>query len=104
MTLQEIMRAISQLSSDDLDQLTEFMDRQRKSQGHEPMSEAELGAMIDTILQTAEPSEVVAGTMDVDELMRGIDAIREGHSQAELDAIAAAMNEEYVEPDETGNG
>jgi len=45
-----------------------------------------------------EATELRPGTMDVDKLIIAIDKIREGMSEAEIDAMVAAMNEEYIEP------
>ncbi len=36
--------------------------------------------------------------MNVDALMRAVDEIREGLTEAEIDEMIAAMNEEYIEP------
>ena len=100
MTLQEILKAVDDLPWDDLEKLQQHIDHRRAARQPAPMSEDDLRRQIDEILKDAEPVELVRGTMNVDELMRGIDAIREGLSQQELDEIVKAMNEEYVEIDE----
>jgi len=75
MTLQEIKRAIDQLSSDERAELRTYIDQQ-------PISPAK--------------------TLSAEERIRRLDAaakaIREGLSEAEWAEIEAAMNEEYIEP------
>lgn len=51
---------------------------------------------INEILATAEPTELRAGTMDVEKLIEGTRLMWEGLSAEEIEAIVQSMNEEYV--------
>lgn len=49
---------------------------------------------IERLLAIAEAVTLQRGTMDIAKLERAVEAMREGLSQAELNAIADAMDEE----------
>ncbi|MAS32369.1 MAG: hypothetical protein CL610_00085 [Anaerolineaceae bacterium] len=100
MTLQEILEALDELSWEEMEALQQHLDQRRSGHQRDLMTEAAVRRQIDDILKDAEPVELVAGTMDVEKLMRGIDAMREGLTQEELEEIADAMNEEYIEVDD----
>jgi hypothetical protein len=74
MTFSDVVKAVDQFSPDELRQLKEYIE-QREQQ-----------------------IELHAGTLDVDELMRGLEALRAGLSNEEFREIEHAMNDEYVEP------
>lgn len=74
MTVADIMRAIEDFSIDELRQLRTYID-QRENE-----------------------IEFKAGTIDVDELLSGLEEIRAGLSIEEFAEIERAMNEEYIEP------
>jgi hypothetical protein len=76
--LDELMRAVDELSDEELRQLRDYVNQRHTSD--------------------EEDTELRAGTMNVDALMRAVDEIREGLTQQELDEMIAAMNEEYIEP------
>ncbi len=71
---EEVMRAVDQFSPDQLQQLREYIE-QREQQ---------------MILK--------AGTLNMDELLEGLEEMRAGLTSAEFNAIERAMNEEYIEP------
>ena len=48
--------------------------------------------------QREQQMELEAGTLDMTSLLRGLEAMRAGLSDAEFHEIERAMNEEYVEP------
>ena len=78
MTLDELIKAVDTLSSEEFRQLRNYVNQRHV---HE---------QVDT--------ELRAGTMNVDALMRAVDQIREGLTEEEIETMVAAMNEEYVEP------
>ncbi|MBZ0321179.1 MAG: hypothetical protein K8L91_32495 [Anaerolineae bacterium] len=53
---------------------------------------------IESLLEQAQPVSLKAGTMNVDQLASAFESMREGLSEADLQEIVAAMNEEYLEP------
>jgi hypothetical protein len=71
MTLQDVMKAVDQLSPDELRELREYIERRESSP--EPVPELT-------------PAERIR------RLDAAVDAIREGMTQAELDDMTAAMN------------
>lgn len=74
MTLNEILKAVDELSPDERRQLRDYLDQQEQpAQEHR------------------------AGTMDINALMRAVDEFREGLTEEELDEMIALMNEEYIE-------
>jgi hypothetical protein len=74
MTFPEVMKALDELSLEELGRLREEIDL-RTTQG-----------------------DLHAGTMNVDALLRAASELTEGLSEAEIEVMIAAMNEEYVEP------
>lgn len=80
-----------ELSWDEIEALQERIDQRRKHQTSN--ADEELRRQIDEILKDAEPPELVPGTMNMEKLLQGIDAMREGLTQEELDEIVQAMNE-----------
>lgn len=103
MTLQEMLAAVDELSWDEIEELQERIDQRRKHQHQTPAADEELRRQLAEIFKDAEPVVLVPGTMNVEKLMQGIDAMREGLTQEELNAIADAMNEEFVEMDDSGD-
>jgi uncharacterized protein YeeX (DUF496 family) len=74
MTLREVIKALDDLSDEELNELRREID-----------------------LRT-EQEELRSGTMDVDALLRAAADLTDGLTQDEIDAMVAAMNEEYIEP------
>lgn len=103
MTLTDLINALDDLSSEDLEQLQQQINI-RRQQPSTPTDVQQLRQQIAAILQDADPIELVAGTMDVDKLATALEAMREGLTEQELDEIAEAMNAEYIEPDNKLNG
>lgn len=62
-----------------------------------PYERREVRAYLDRLENKS--NEVKSQPFDFDALMAGVDAFRQGLSEAELDEMIALMNEEYVEPD-----
>lgn len=77
LTLQDVIKAVDQLSPDERRELREYLD-QRES--------------VPQPVQELTPEERIR-RMD-----EAVKAIREGMTQAELEDMIAAMNEEYIEP------
>jgi hypothetical protein len=98
MTLSDLLKAIDDLPLKDLDKLQQRIDARRKPQSVETGDERRLRDIAE-ILKDAEPVELKSGTMDAEKLAAAFDAIREGLTQEERDAIADAMDFEYIEPD-----
>lgn len=69
MMLPDVMKVVDELSPDQLRQLREYI-QQREQQ-----------------------LELQAGTVDMDVLLQGLDAMRAGLSEAEFHEIGQAMNE-----------
>lgn len=78
MMLDELMKAVDRLSNEELRQLRDYVNQRHTDEEEE--------------------TELLTGTMNVDALMRAVDEIREGLTEAEIDEMIAAMNEEYIEP------
>ena len=77
MLLKDVMKALDHLSAEQLRQLREYI-QQREQQ-----------------------VDLKAGTVNMDELMAGLEEMRAGLTDEEFRAIERAMNEEYVEsPDD----
>lgn len=72
MTLNELKRAINELSPDELNELHEYIEFR--------------------LPHTLSPEERVAL------LKRGVSSIRESMTPAELDELVEAINSEYIEP------
>jgi uncharacterized protein YeeX (DUF496 family) len=77
MTLQDVKKAIDNLSPEERRELREYLERRESS---EPFA------------QVLSPEERIR-RMDA-----AVETIRAGMSQAELDDMTAAMNAEYIEP------
>ncbi|MDZ4672392.1 MAG: hypothetical protein SH821_16140 [Phototrophicales bacterium] len=107
MTLQDVLRVIDKLPDEDVAQIKQhIVDRENRQKlpitandMQQFWAQEHIQAEIQAIISQAEPVELQAGTMDVDKLMEAIVAMREGLSEAELEAIIADMNEEYIEDD-----
>jgi uncharacterized protein YeeX (DUF496 family) len=78
MTLDELIRAVDRLSDEELRQLRDYVNQRQ--------------------VREQDNTELRAGTMNVDALMRAVDQIREGLTEQEIETMIAAMNEEYIEP------
>jgi hypothetical protein len=74
MTFPEMMKAVDELSADQLRELREYI-QQREQQ-----------------------IELRAGTLNMDQFLKGLEEIRAGLTNEEFSEIERAMNEEYVEP------
>jgi hypothetical protein len=72
-TLTDILKALDDLSRDELRELRQQIDRRTAT------------------------AELRAGTMDIDALLRAAAEITNGLSDDELKRMTAAMNEEYIE-------
>jgi phosphoserine phosphatase len=91
MMLDDVFKMIDQLTPDERQQVKEYIE-------YPPQT---LQEKIDAILATAEPTELQAGTMDIDKLMEAARAMWEGLTEEEIEAIVQSMNEEYIQPDRT---
>jgi hypothetical protein len=78
MMLVDVMKALDHLSLDQLRQVREYI-QQREQQ-----------------------MMLKAGTLSMDELLEGLEAMRAGLTDAQFSEIERAMNEEYVEPLDEG--
>lgn len=74
MILTDVMKAVDQFSPEQLRQLRE------------------------TIQQREQQIEPKAGTLNMDELLEGLEEMRAGLTDEEFREIERAMNEEYIEP------
>jgi len=74
MMFTDVMRALDQFSPDQLRQLREYIQRREQQ------------------------IELKAGTLNMDELLEGLEEMRVGLTDDEFREIERAMNEEYVEP------
>ncbi len=74
MIFTDVMKAVEQFSPEELRQLREY------------------------IQQREQHPELKAGTLDMDELLEGLEEMRLGLTDDEFREIERAMNEEYVEP------
>lgn len=74
MILTDVMKAVDQFSPEQLRQLRE------------------------TIQQRKQQIEPKAGTLNMDELLEGLEEMRAGLTDEEFREIERAMNEEYIEP------
>jgi len=70
----DVIKAVDQLPPDQLRQLREYI-QQREQQ-----------------------IELKAGTLNMDELLEGLEEMRAGLTDEEFREIERAMNEEYIEP------
>jgi hypothetical protein len=77
MTLQDVIKAVDQLSPEELRELREYIEQREGT--HSPV-------------QALTPGERIR------RLDAAVEAIREGMTQAELDEMTVAMNAEYIEP------
>ena len=93
MILDEVFKIIDRLTPEQKQQVKRYLDDQPDVLRHE----------INTILATAQPAPLQAGTMDMDQLLHAVHAMWDGLDESEVEAIVQAMNEEYVEPDMTTN-
>jgi hypothetical protein len=101
MTLQEMLKAVDELPWEDLEKLQERINARRQRQALPPYSSRQqMMDEINRILQSAEPVELMAGTMDVDRLAVAVAAMRAGLTEAQLDDMVKAMNEEFIAPGE----
>jgi septation ring formation regulator EzrA len=75
MTLQDVLKAVDQLSPDELRELRAYLD-QREGTPH--------------------PTEELSAETRARRLDAAVEALREGLTQAELDEMTAAMNAERV--------
>ncbi|MBL8155821.1 MAG: hypothetical protein JNM70_16685 [Anaerolineae bacterium] len=74
MILTDVMKALDQFSPDQLRQLREY------------------------IQQRVQQIELKAGTLNMDDLLEGLEEMRAGLTDEEFGEIERAMNEEYIEP------
>lgn len=74
MTLTEVIKVVDEFSADQLRQLREYI-QQREQQ-----------------------IELKAGTLNMDELLEGLEEMRAGLTDEQFREIEQAMNEEYIEP------
>ena len=103
MTLNDLLKAIDDLPLEDLDKVQQRINARRKKQTAVSDDEKLLQDIAE-ILKDAEPVELKAGTMDAEKLAAAFDAIRQGLTQEERDAIADAMDFEYIESDDQLDG
>lgn len=75
MNLHEIITAMQQLDPNQLQQLKSYMD---EIESHEPVPET--------------------ATLDVEAVQRAVAKMHEGLTEADIDEITQAMNQEYIEP------
>jgi hypothetical protein len=78
MMFTDVMKAVAEFSADQLRQLREYI-QQREQQ-----------------------MELKAGTLNMDELLEGLEEMRAGLTDEEFREIERAMNEEYIEPLDKG--
>lgn len=74
MMLTAVMKAVDQFSPDQLRQLRQYIN------------------------QREQHIELKAGTLNMDDLLEGLEVMRAGLSNAKFREIERAMNEEYIEP------
>ena len=89
MILDEVFKIIDRLTPEQKQQVKQYIDDQPDVLRHE----------INTILATAQPAPLKAGTMDMDQLLHAAHEMWDGLDESEVETIVLAMNEEYVEPD-----
>ncbi len=77
LTLQDVMKAVDQLSPEERRELREYLD-QRES--------------------APQPAQELSPDERIRRMDEAVKAIREGMTQAELEDMIAAMNAEYIEP------
>jgi hypothetical protein len=77
MTLQDVIRAVDRLSSEERRELREYLEQRESTE---------------RVAQELSPQERAR------RLREGFAKLREGLSEAELDEIIEAMNAEYIEP------
>lgn len=104
MTLQDLLAAVDDLSWDEIEQVQRHINERRRKQTASAVARGDLQTYIQQILADAKPTELTAGTMDIVQLEAAIAAMREGFTQAELNAIADAMETEYIEEDVSHDG
>jgi phosphoserine phosphatase len=92
MTLDDVFKIIDRLTPEQRQKVSQYIERQRQDA---------LRREIDAIIEAAEPTVLVTGTMDMDQLLRAAQAMWEGLSEEEIAEIAQIMNEEFIEPDGT---
>jgi|GEM_PF-7082670 len=95
MTLQELLEAIDDLSMEDVQKVQEHIAKRNQSE----MIQANWQHQIDAILANVTPVHLPSGTMNVEKLETAIQSIREGLTQDTLNAIADAMDEEFIKPE-----
>lgn len=89
MILDEVFKIIDRLTPMQKQQVKQYIDYQPDMLRDE----------IDTILATAQPTPLKAGTMDMDQLLHAAHEMWDGLDESEIEAIVQAMNEEVVELD-----
>jgi hydroxymethylpyrimidine/phosphomethylpyrimidine kinase len=89
MLLDEVFKIIDRLTPEQKQEVKQYIDHQPDILQHK----------INTILASAQPTPLKAGTMDMDRLLHAVHAMWDGLDEPEIEAIVQAMNEEYIEPD-----
>ncbi|MDX2077811.1 MAG: hypothetical protein SFZ02_15395 [bacterium] len=105
MTLQDILEVIDTLPREDLETIQQRIQRKQKP-NHKPLDKSIweqewVKTQMQAIDQETEPVELVAGTMDADKFLAAMKAMHDELSAEDIDAIARAMNEEYIPEDKT---
>jgi hypothetical protein len=93
MILDEVFKIIDRLTPEQKQQIKQYIDHQPDVLKNE----------IDTMLETAQPTPLKAGTMDMDRLLHAAHEMWDGLDEREIEAIVQAMNDEYIEPDMTAD-
>ena len=99
MMLNDILQVIEKLSAEEVEKLQAHLDI-RNYQLTSGLPDSQLLDEINLILEDAEPVQLQAGTLAINQLKHALNTIRKGLSEAELEAIATAMNEETVESEQ----
>lgn len=106
-TLQEMMKAVEKLTPAELDSLQHHIDQQRRRYAssirtpHTPdVGSSGLMAEIEALIAAAPPPRITPPRLPVSGLGEALQKMWEGLSDEAVQAIVAAMNEEYIEPDE----